>query len=562
MDSQSLTQKANFLTWLTSSTSVLFLWLATTIDPKCLGKIPRGHFKADSCQEKLAEIDGGPIEAAKSVFEHIEEGLIKNPDQKAVICLHQDKNHLSQLIAAGDPCVSPAEEPSDQSDQCLTLTYRQLHHTAQKLAAGILANNVKPNSSMLMIIPNGGEYALLVWICAILRITYVCVDESMGDSSSYRKLREIMKTVKPSLIVVSSENRALAVDFAIADLNLATPVKICLADICQVGWKSLLQIMKDSPWCAVDPEVLLDNARNDDPNRINSIIFTSGTSGTPKGCPLRVSSISHILSSQSWLINKDNCARALQAAHNSRGIAPAQTLQTWKAGGAVVMTSKSCDVGEIVEALQLHKPSFIALSPAMVSAIWQRMQVNPFETGSVRSVQVGGEATTRTCLSECTALFNNAKVFANHGMTEGGGSFLWPFFDTPLEALPRFGELCPIGKVAAGSTVRIWRGGNVARRCELGDLHIKGSSLLRQYMSGESGASFLDDEQGRWFVTGDTAMIDNDGVVFILGRTKDMISKGGSIVVPAAIESFLQRRLKLQVGVRNCFLTYLLTGLN
>ncbi|KAK5087239.1 hypothetical protein LTR05_004410 [Lithohypha guttulata] len=68
-------------------------------------------------------------------------------------------------------------------------------------------------------------------------------------------------------------------------------------------------------------------------------------------------------------------------------------------------------------------------------------------------------------------------------------------------------------------------------------------------MSGESGASFLDDEQGRWFVTGDTAMIDNDGVVFILGRTKDMISKGGSIVVPAAIESFLQRRLKLQVVV-------------
>lgn len=558
MDVQPVARKTSFLIWLMSSISALFLWLATAIDPRCVQMTKQSDLNVKSNQKKLAQIDGGPIATTKSVFEHIEEGLTRNPEHTAVICLHQDANHLSALVATADPSF-PA--PQDDADKCLKLTYRQLHHTAQKLAAGILANNVKSGSNMLMMIPNGGEYALFVWICAILRITYICVDESIGDASSYRRLREIVRAVKPSLTVISKRSQALAVDFAIADLNLATPLKICLAGGCQAGWKSLLQIMNDSLWCSVDPAVLLDNARNDDRNRINSVIFTSGTSGTPKGCPLRVSSISHILKSQSWLIDKDS-ARALQAAHNSRGIALAQTLQTWKAGGAVMMTSKSCDIEEMVEALHLHKPTFIALSPAMVSAIRQKMQTNPFETLSVRSIQIGGDTVTRNSLSECVALFPQAKVFVNHGMTEGGGSFIWPFFDTPLEQIPCFGELCPIGKVAAGSTVRVWRGGSVARRGELGDLHIKGPSLLRQYLCGESEASFLHDEQGHWFVTGDTAMIDCDGVVFILGRKKDMIFSGSVVVVPAAIESFLQRRLKQQVGGSKSVFAYMLTGFN
>lgn len=539
--------------------STLFLWLMKPSDHQVRQSTTESHLNVDLGREKLAEIDGGPIENTRSVFEHIEEGLLRNPERNAVICLDQDESHLSTMATTSD---SRSQAPQDRAghsfDHCLTLTYRQLHHTALNLAAGMLASGVIPNSTVLMMIPNGGEYALMLWVCALLRITYVCVDESVGDAASYRRLKEIMRSVKPSLIVVSNRTRALAVDFTIADLTLATPLKICLVGGCRAGsgWKSLLRIMKASPSCTVDPQGLLKDARNDDPSRVNSVIFTSGTSGMPKGCPLRVSSISHILNSQAWLINNDNCARALQAAHNSRGIALAQTLQTWKAGGAVMMTGKSYDVAEMVDAIQVHRPSFLALPPAMVYAIRQKMQRKPFEPVSGRFVQVGGDAVTRDCLSECTALFPQARVFVNHGMTEGAGSFMWPFFDTPLEAMPRFGELCPIGKVASGSTVRVWCGSRVARRCELGELHIKGSNLLRQYMCGESEASFLNDEHGHWFVTGDTAMIDQDGVVFILGRTKDMVSRGSMVVVPAAIESFLHRRLKQQVGDSRVFCVY------
>jgi len=78
-----------------------------------------------------------------------------------------------------------------------------------------------------------------------------------------------------------------------------------------------------------------------------------------------------------------------------------------------------------------------------------------FERVHVRSIQVGGDAVTKDTMMKCAALFPHAKVCINHGMTEGGGSFTWPFFDTPIPRIPYSGEIYPIGAVAPGSIVRI-----------------------------------------------------------------------------------------------------------
>ncbi|ERF68107.1 hypothetical protein EPUS_06918 [Endocarpon pusillum Z07020] len=521
------------------------------------GKKEKEHEEA--LTEESAEIDGGVWERL-SVFEHIEQGLKKNPDGPAVICTFQPADYLEDLVPWDAKVQRPdslwqQHQPNgvleDQNNDhqnvmpngtCLILSYIQLHRTALNLAAGLLANGVQPNTTMLMLIPNGSEYALLLWTCILLRITYVSLDPASLDISGITILKHTLQTLKPQLVVAPDALSGKALDIAVSELQLPQPIRLCLSSPGTRGWKSLVDVSADGAKSPVDEAALVAAARHDNPERILSVIYTSGTSGRPKGCPMRVAGMSHVLHSQSWLVDSEVGAFALQQAHNSRGIAPAQTLQTWRAGGAVVMTGQELNVAAAAKAIKQFGVTFIAMTPPMVHEMAAELAARPLDVSFVKKIQVGGDAVTKGVLIKCAALFPRAQVCVNHGMTEGGGSFVWPFFDTPASKIPYFGEICPIGAVAPGSVIRIWDTEKkcVVRKGELGELHILSGSIIRHYWGGRSEESFYNDRKGRWFNTGDIAMVDRDGLVFILGRRKDMIKRAGVGIMPAAIESSIE----------------------
>lgn len=556
----------------------------------------RKHAQEVPDNSALAEIEGGVPETdgrawtSWSVFEHIEQGLRKNPNGPAVIstfqradCLRylksgeekpphsnarrqqtihknssvlssgfheqQDDPHIRVVHAKGQPNglndsgeLKNSMQSSATNPNCLILSYSQLHRAALKLSAGLIANGAQPYSTMLMLIPNSGEYTVLLWTCILLRITYVSLDPAALDVAGFTALKRTLRTLKPQLVVVEDAFSGKALDLAVSELQLAQPIRLCILPSQTADWKSLANIATDAVRYPIDEAMLITTARRDSPRRIHSIIFTSGTSGDPKGCPMRVASMSHVLHSQSWLIDSEAGAFALQQAHNSRGIAPAQTLQTWKAGGAVVMTRQSFDVRAVAETIRNFSVTFIVMTPPMVHEMANELVARPLDVSSVKRIQIGGDAVTRGVLDRCVALFPQSQVCVNHGMTEGGGSFIWPYFGNLVADVSIFGEICTIGAVAPGSRIRIWdtEKKRVAQRGDLGELHISCASIIQHYLESRSEESFYEDEKGRWFKTGDVAMINKDGLVFILGRTKDMIRRAGMIVMPAAIESSLE----------------------
>ncbi|KKK23173.1 hypothetical protein ARAM_002144 [Aspergillus rambellii] len=508
---------------------------------------------------KNAEIDGGRLANESSVFEHIEQGYRRNPHSLAVISTHQPAGHLASVVPRDDK----VDDQHVTRYSCLGWTYSQLHRTSLQLLGGMLANGTQPNSTILMLIPNGGEYALLLWTSVLLRLTYACVDPSLLEPSKNQELQAILDLVNPSLVVVRDSAGALALDALLAK---TTPnnqrqhpvLQITLEETARPGWISLCTLAACSGLSPEQADGHLAAARADSPARTHSILFTSGTSSNPKGCPLRVSGMSHALQSQSWLVNAENGARALQQGHNSRGIAPAQTLQTWRAGGAVVMTGGGFDASDLVDAVVDYRATFIVLTPAMVRAVGQEIEARERQTqervdvDSVTSVQVGGDAVTKDVLDRCGRLFVRAKVCVNHGMTEGMGAFYWPFSEMTVPDIPFYGEMAPIGAVAPGTVVRIWdrEGESVAGRGELGELHMSCGGTIPGYLGGVAEDSFYHDSKGiRWFNTGDVAMIDGDGVVFILGRKKDMIRKSGTVIMPAALESCIEKLTSKEVCV-------------
>ncbi|KAF2017039.1 putative amp dependent CoA ligase [Aaosphaeria arxii CBS 175.79] len=539
--------------------------------------------------EKLAEIDGGTWKQT-SVFEHVERGLKKNPDGPAVVCLFKQAESLRKLVASSgadryneasqDPVQSlwrkeqstppekktPPTSPKKTDPNTFTMSYMQLHLTALRLAAGLVSHGAQSNSNMLMLIPNGGEYTILLWVCILLRITYVSIDPSSLEITGFTALKHTLRTIKPQIVVVPDALSGRAIDVGMSELGLPQPIRLCLFDSDSVsspkGWRSLNAIAnsnKDSR--AMEVSIELAARQDRDPKRINSIMFTSGTSGLPKGCPQSVSAISYALHSQEWLLDSESGASdyALMQPHNSRGIAPAQTLQTWRAGGAVVLTGQNFNVKDAINAIKQVGATFFVLTPPMVHEFGVQMAAEPLDVSCVKRIQIGGDAVTKDVLVKCAALFPRTQVCVNHGMTEGPGVFLWPFLDVSPEKIPFLGgQICPIGVVAPGAKVRICdvsrpygkgEPKRAVKRGHLGELHISCPSVIKSYLNGRSDESFYNDGKGRWFNTGDMAMIDGNGLLYIVGRRKDMIKCAGVTVAPAVIESCIAAFTKTQTVV-------------
>ncbi|EMD88364.1 hypothetical protein COCC4DRAFT_149851 [Bipolaris maydis ATCC 48331] len=505
--------------------------------------------------------------AQLSMFEHVERGLRRNPHGPAVVCLMEQSISIQNLLcsknqsraqpASGIKEIHPRSSAIEGNSTSFTLTYTQLHHTALRIATGLLAVGVQPNTTMIMLIPNGAEYAILLWTCILLRITYVNLDPSLLDMSSSAALKQMLQMARPQLVVAPDTCSGKMIDIAISELGLPQPVRICLSDsvLSSTGWKSFVAVAAHAnSQRLLEDESLGLAARHHNPNRINSIMFTSGTSGMPKGCPQTVAAMSYALHSQEWLIDPDSGAAkyALMQAHNSRGIAPAQTLQTWRAGGAVVFTGQSFSVPDAIKAIDLVGASFLVLTPPMVHEFAIELAKISLDLSCVRRIQIGGDAVTKEVLIKCAALFPQAQVCVNQGMTEGPGVFTWPFLGTRPETTPFIGgQICPVGVVAPGAKIRLQSIAHegIVRISELRELHISCPSIIKSYLGGRSADMFYNDTEGGWFNTRDMAMIDENGLVFIMGRRKDMIQRAGVMIAPAIIESCISTLIRSQAIV-------------
>lgn len=82
-----------------------------------------------------------------------------------------------------------------------------------------------------------------------------------------------------------------------------------------------------------------------------------------------------------------------------------------------------------------------------------------------------------------------------------------------------------------------------------GELLYDSYTTIKHYLRGVSPETFLTDEDGSWFRSGDTAIIDEAGHCFIVGRSKDIIKRAGVPITPGAIESCLQPFLDAEVSL-------------
>ena len=503
--------------------------------------------------QELSEVAGPKVTSKKSIYAHIEASLKRAPDERAAIVVHQSTDHLAPLTR--DQERGQANGTINGSAGCLVWSYAQLQSASLKLAKALHARGVKTGDTVATLIPNGIEYLLLLWSAAILKYTLASLDAGAVGRTRSVELQSYLRRLKPVVIVISNTEGSKTIDDALGGQAQAPLLKLRLdtqpMQSTSNGWTTLLDFATDRSAETVATEPLLQNARSNNPDYNSLILFTSGTSsGKPKGCPRHVGSTTHFLETQAFARDKAQVGgRYLLQTANFRIIAPSMALAAWKDGAAVVMPGPTFTPDGVLDAVERHHVSSILMIPAQMHALVGHPSFNDRKLDSIKDVMIGADMITKDLCAKCMSSFPLANFRVGHGMTEGGGLFEWPFWEPGYE-IEFYDEIAPLGKVTKGARLRVvGEDGKPVRRGESGELHVCANSVIRHYLDNEHADSFYRDEHGQWFKTGDTGMINKDGIVYILGRSKDIIKRAGVSITPAAIEGALQKYTGSQVAV-------------
>lgn len=262
------------------------------------------------------------------------------------------------------------------------------------------------------------------------------------------------------------------------------------------------------------------------------IMYTSGTTGRPKGAMLTHGNI--------WW-NNINCMLFIDVSGEDVHLTCAPvfhigglnvlTLATWMKAGHVVL-HKEFDPARVLRDITAYRITTGFAVPAMLQFISMHPDFAKADMSSLRLIAVGGAPVPEGLLK----LYNsrNIPVHQGYGLTETApmASFLMPEW-----SLSKLGSA---GKPPLLTEIRLidGQGAVVTAPMARGEICIKGPNIMKGYWNRPDATRDAIDEDG-WFRSGDVGYLDNDGFLFICDRVKDMIITGGENVYPAEVESVL-----------------------
>jgi long-chain acyl-CoA synthetase len=261
------------------------------------------------------------------------------------------------------------------------------------------------------------------------------------------------------------------------------------------------------------------------------LLYTSGTSGRPKGVMLTHGNItSNIRQIVNWVEfgPQDVLAGVLPQFHTF-GLT-VLTLLPLSIGCRVVYTARFVP-HRIVKMLREHRPSVLVAIPSMYNALLHVKDAGPDDFRSIRYLVSGGEPLPEAVFDGFRERFK-ATINEGYGLTETSPVTNWC---RPSEWRPH-----TVGRALPGIDQRI---ADLNSREILGPDHdgeviMRGPNVMQGYynLPEETAAAF--DDHG-YFKTGDIGRIDAEGFLYITGRLKEMIIVGGENVFPREIEEAL-----------------------
>ena len=436
-------------------------------------------------------------------------------------------------------------------------TYRQLQTESRRLASALLGLGLKPGDRIGIWSHNNAEWVLMQLATAMAGLVLVNINPAYRTAEVEYALNKVACRALVTMPRFKTSDylgmlRELAPEWAHA--KAGEPLQsVSLPHLQHVFWIDVAGEGADEPgfgrFSALmktgDPQDarLPQVARLLHAQDAINIQFTSGTTGFPKGATLTHRNI---------LNNGFFIGEAMKLTEADRLCIPVPlyhcfgmvlgNLAVLTHGGCIVYPNDAFEPVSVLQAVQDEKCTGLHGVPTMFIAELDHPRFKEFDLSTLRTGIMAGSPCPIEVMKRVQSEMNMREVTIAYGMTETSPVSCQSSTDTPLEK-----RVSTVGLVQPHLEIKIIdpETGAVVPCGATGEFCTRGYSVMQGYWEDPARTAEAIDAEG-WMHTGDLATMDNEGYVNIVGRSKDMVIRGGENVYPREIEEFLYRHPKVQ----------------
>ncbi len=417
--------------------------------------------------------------------------------------------------------------------------YGELRRRVDNLAAGLQRLGLAPGERVGIWSQNCAEWVLVQFATAKAGLILVNINPAYRRTELEYALNKVQcKALILSPAFKSSNYVEILQDVAIGLPFLKTVIR--LGNQKTPGMLNFDELTVDASDAEIEQlEALGRRLQFDDPINIQ---FTSGTTGSPKGATLT----HHNILNNGFFIGE-----AMRFSERDRLCIPVPlyhcfgmvlgNLACVTHGATMVFPDGGFDPKSVLEAVQAERCTALHGVPTMFIAVLDHPEFERYDLSTLRTGIMAGSPCPVEVMKRVAGRMNMREVTIAYGMTETSPVSFQSSVDDPLER-----RVSTVGRIQPHIEVKIVDPeGHVVPRGDKGELLTRGYSVMLGYWNDHDKTREAIDAAG-WMHTGDLATIDAEGYCNIVGRSKDMVIRGGENIYPREVEEFLYRHPKVQ----------------
>ena len=397
-----------------------------------------------------------------------------------------------------------------------TWTFAQLHENSSRIAQALRAEGAGVGDRVALLTKNCAECYELMFACSKIG----AILAGLNWRLSAREIAAIVADAAPKVLVVADEERHLLAELP---TEVRAGLQIVRLGTAYDAWRAA-SLPQDPGYEGVGGDVAL-------------LLYTSGTTGLPKGVMITNEGIFHTQRlGEVWGMGVGSVNLVAMPMFHIGGCGYGTSTMT--RGGHTVLL-REVNPAVIVDAIARHRVTHTFLVPTVVQSLLLVPGVEHADLSSLQLLMYGAAPMGDVLLRRAMGMLH-CRFIQAYGMTETSGTVaaLLPE-DHELEG-PRAHLLNSVGRAYPWVALRVVDPNSLkdAPVGEVGELWIRSRMVMKGYWNQpqETDATLVD---GQWLRTGDAAYLDAQGFIFLFDRFKDMIISGGENIYPAEIENVL-----------------------